>query len=86
MIGRPSTFVSGFFVGALASGAAALLFAHQPGGEPRTRAGAKTRAVPRTAGKAMQRYMDELGSWSGEGIKIAKAAPQAPAEAPMGWY
>ena len=80
MISKPSSFLSGFFVGALASSAAALLFVFQPDCETHVRAD-KTRT-----NKALDRYMAELGSWSGEGIKIQAPSPEAFAEAPMGWY
>jgi len=86
MVSKPSSFFSGLFVGALASSAAALLFVFQPGGETHIRADKGTKAFSAKGNKALNRYMAELGSWSGEGTKIQAPSPEAFAEAPMGWY
>jgi len=80
------SFFSGFFVGALASMATALLFVLQPGGGTRPTTEGRPKSFSNKAKKALDRYLEELGSWSGEGTRTRDLAPEAYAEAPLGWY
>jgi gas vesicle protein len=86
VINKPASFFSGFFVGALASSATALLFVLQSGGKTRM----QTRETPNVfsthAEKVRAKYMEELGSWSGKGVEIKEVSAETLAEAPMGWY
>ena len=86
VVNKPSSFLSGFFVGALASSAAALLFVFQPGSETRRQTDERTKASSSSTKRALDRYMEELGSWSGKGLDIIATSPKAQMEAPMGWY
>jgi hypothetical protein len=86
VINKPSSFFSGFFVGALASSALALLFVLQPSGKARIQTDEKRQVVSTNTEKMITKYMEELGSWSGEGVEIKEISPEAFAEAPMGWY
>jgi hypothetical protein len=66
--------------------ATALLFVLQPGGGTRPTTEDRPKSFSNKAKKALDRYLEELGSWSGEGTRTRDLAPEAYAEAPLGWY
>ena len=86
MINKSSSFFSGFFVGALASGATALLFALRSGRQSRAQTRQGTGKSSSKADRAFARYTEELGNWSGKGAVPADVSAPPLADAPMGWY
>ena len=86
MISKHSSFFPGFLVGALASSAVALFLGLQPGGRTRIQTGKRTKALSTHPRKTLDRYVEELGGWSGKGIETKEVSPEAFAKAPLGWY